>query len=212
MKQELIMNIHRFIEKIIQIKNDIYEASMEKLKWADDDIINTMADDMFDYLLYLSTDKLYIKDINVNEKIFLKNLYDIFKENNIEKMDCNYNFDIFLSTNIGSYNSWLKKSKIAREIKFPLSYQERLNTIPFSLQQLCCYDQKYNSLNRALYCVYYYDIYKMLGDEYLLINKNNKERKNKNESFLKHIDNSTFKGLKLSEYKNVNNNISDFGI
>lgn len=210
MESKLFLNIQQFFERIDKINEYIYEASMEKMGWADDYILDTITNDLFDFILYLSTDELYIKDINVYEKMFLKNICEIFKLYNIEMQNNEYNFDLFLKINIDAYNSWFKDSEIAREIKLPLSYQERSDTIPISLQQIRCYDQKYNNQNSILYCAYYYDIYNMIGENYLLSSNNiNKERKNKLKYFLKHIDDLTFAGLKLSEIINKNNNLPD---
>ena len=154
----MIEILERFFLDIKGIEKMIKTASYEKLQWADDDILDSITADLLDYLLYLSSDEIFVNELSNIQVEYLEHILMIlFKYNHYLKDNGKNNLIFAFNILKDSYNSWFNDNITAREIKFPISYQER-KTIPMSLQQLRCYDQKYHAEKEVLFCVYFYDI------------------------------------------------------
>jgi len=206
MEKDYLIDLNDFLSDLIERQDLIKKSSIAKMEWADDDLFHTINDDIMTYLLYLSTDSLYVDNLSSNEKEYLESVIRIFHNyDNDKKFQelCELPKELHLDIIVRTYNSWFKDSKEARNIKFPLSYQERIDTIPISLQQLRCYDQYFHKENKILIKVDFYNIYKAIGYNYLIETSNMTDKRlEKLNLFLKHIDDLTFAGVKLSDIIN----------
>jgi len=205
-KNDYLSNLRCFLSNIIERQNMIKKVSMAKMEWADDNLLHTINEDIMDYLLYLSTDELFVGKLLQPEINFLESVirvfYDYDKDEEFIEY-CSMPKELHLDIIIRCYNKWFEDSEEARKIKFPLSFQERIDTIPASMQQLRCYDQCFYEKNKMLITVDFFNIYKEIGYNYLNETGNVADIKlEKYNSFLNHIDNLTFSGVKLSSVIN----------
>jgi SpoVK/Ycf46/Vps4 family AAA+-type ATPase len=181
--------------------DEIYNSSMEKMQWADDNILDTITSDLIDYLLYLSCDEYYINKFSENEAEYLEKILLILYEHNDElKKYSKRKLSEALNVLKDAYNSWQKQSKKAREIKFPISYQEKL-TIPMSFQQIRAYDQSFYEETGEILCSELFNVYSVIGKDYLNSNNSLSEyRQKKLKDFLDYIDKNTFSGVNLKSF------------
>jgi hypothetical protein len=213
MNKTILLKIESFFSSIAESIDDITNVLTEQAEWLSPDLLfDLLTIDIIDYLLYLSTDDIYVGKLNVIESSYNETLLKVLSDYNNDIFDFRQKqvpFNSILDFYIKLYNSHLKDSKIARNNKYPLGLQEEPYSIPMSFEHLKVYTILTRKDEALSLCVDFFNIYKFLGLDYLTETNNlkNIKRNGKYESFLNYLKTVTFSKQSLIPY--LNNAIID---